>query len=116
MSVPPLSAATKQQVVVSVESSETNLRIANSTDHGVAWRVTSTDGVAMEPSSGVLAPRESSEMKIRRDDSYKSNLVHDRVGIEWIKAPPEVRSGDVDEEWFNGTAIVHRKNFSITDE
>ncbi|KAK6044904.1 MSP domain protein [Cooperia oncophora] len=115
MSVPPLTTASKQPVLISVQSSD--VRIANSSNHGVAWRVTSTEGIAMEPSCGVLAPQESSEMKVTREkDSNKSNFPYDRVGIEWIKAPSNVRYDEVDDEWFNGNAIVHRKNFSITDE
>ncbi|XGW30956.1 hypothetical protein V3C99_009709 [Haemonchus contortus] len=115
MSIPPLSTDTRQPLVI--ENSETNVRIANSSDHGVAWRMMSPGGVAMQPKFGVLAPRESCELNITREkNEAERQIAHDRVGIEWIEAPAEKSKDEMCEDWFDDAKIIHRKNFSITDE
>ncbi|VDO79801.1 unnamed protein product [Heligmosomoides polygyrus] len=126
MMTPQLSKTNQRQFVVSVENSDTNLhsvKFANASDHQVVWRLTTShaDDIAVEPQSGVVPPRETGEMTIRREnpESDNSDIRQPsvrRVGIEWVRAPTEAKDGDVSEEWFNGDAIVHKKYFNIAHD
>uniref|UniRef100_A0A7I4YHE2 MSP domain-containing protein n=1 Tax=Haemonchus contortus TaxID=6289 RepID=A0A7I4YHE2_HAECO len=71
----------------------------------------------MEPKFGILAPRESCELNITRETNQaERKIAHDRVGIEWIKAPADKPKDEMCEDWFDDAKIIHRKNFSITDQ
>ncbi|VDL69563.1 unnamed protein product [Nippostrongylus brasiliensis] len=113
------------RLVVSVERSDTSLpkvKFSNTSDQHLVWRLAPSHDhdhqMALEPRVGVVPPREVAEMKVKAEakESGSKLTTERRVGIEWIRAPAEAKDGEVSEEWFNSSDVVHRKYFNIVHE
>uniref|UniRef100_A0A1I7Y0Y3 Major sperm protein n=1 Tax=Steinernema glaseri TaxID=37863 RepID=A0A1I7Y0Y3_9BILA len=118
-SVPPGSIVTQSDEVVfksPYDKKQTRtFSITNASGSRMGWFIKITkrsdtmNGLEVHPSSGVLDPKESVVVTFSCD-KYSSGM--DRFVIEWTNTPNGA-SKQFRREWFQGDAMVRRKNLRI---
>ncbi|CAJ0930122.1 unnamed protein product, partial [Mesorhabditis belari] len=81
---------------------------------GYAWETTNLKRLVVDPSCGVLDPKEAVLVAVSCApfDFGQEDTHDDRIIFEWINAPDGVAK-QFDREWFLGDGMVRRKNLLI---
>ncbi|VDO72081.1 unnamed protein product [Heligmosomoides polygyrus] len=81
---------------------------------GWAIKTTNMKRLGVDPSCGVLDPKEATLMAVSCDvfDYGREHTNNDRVTVEWCNTP-DGAAKQFRREWFQGDGMVRRKNLPI---